>query len=88
MNQHARQSVIKGFAAPFLVAALTCAPWPAAAQTSPPSTVDQDAVWSGVIEIKGKCVFEMLRCASNRDPRFVSSVAEGRVVLPFASAAA
>ncbi len=85
MNQHARQSVIKGFAAPFLVAALTCAPWPAAAQTSPPSTVDQDAVWSGVIEIKGEvCIRDAsVRVEPGSTIRFVGGGGSGGASIRF-----
>ncbi|MGQ9648962.1 MAG: right-handed parallel beta-helix repeat-containing protein [Phycisphaerae bacterium] len=54
MKQPVRRPVSKVPAGPSFLVALVLMPWPVAAQISPPSTIDADTVWSGVIEIKGE----------------------------------
>ncbi len=47
----AARATIEACCTLLVVASLIAVPRPAAAQTSPPQTIDKDAVWSGIVEI-------------------------------------
>lgn len=85
MNRPARRFASKAACVPFLAAALMCPPRPAAAQVSPPGTVDTDTVWSGVIEIKGEvCIRDAsVRVEPGSTIRFLGGKGSGGASIRF-----